>query len=387
MGVEPGTIGIAVLIQPWIRFDARGTAVVHDGGVRVETLHPTETPHTAGPGEAHSNAVAEIARSALRATGESVIEWGRAADPLVLLQVRTAPAAPGAGARGSARRPERSFPPIAERLAELAASFPGPLGDAWVLPWAATLEAAPAAPPIEVEDPAAGVAVAGDLAAELSARAWGDPAAAAVAIRAALGPSPDPALGRLARLRPVDGAAAARLVGLVGGVERALRRRGALGAMESVWRLTPHELARAAGGDGAARPRRFGPDRWEPFVHAVVSGNGRRLAGDGAAAGVGAGRLRILRGPEARWAPRPREILVAPEALAQVAPWLWNAAGLVTSNGTPGAHLFEVARSLGVPAVVGTDVPGDADGRLAAVDGDAGTLSILEPAAPARRWA
>jgi phosphoenolpyruvate-protein kinase (PTS system EI component) len=54
----------------------------------------------------------------------------------------------------------------------------------------------------------------------------------------------------------------------------------------------------------------------------------------------------------------------------------------VTSGGTSGAHLFEVARSLGVPAVIGPEIWADADtlgesGSLVAVDGDTGRVSIL----------
>jgi phosphoenolpyruvate-protein kinase (PTS system EI component) len=58
----------------------------------------------------------------------------------------------------------------------------------------------------------------------------------------------------------------------------------------------------------------------------------------------------------------------------------------VTSGGTSGAHLFEVARSLGVPAVIGPEIgpeiEKDADtlgesGSLVAVDGDTGRVSIL----------
>jgi hypothetical protein len=379
MGVEPGGLGIAVLIQPWIRFDARGTAAVgEDGEVRVETLTGTRA-------DGGTPAVEELARSARRATGCGAIEWGIADGSLALLQVRRRSTGRDVAGR-SPRAPARSFPPIAERLAEVAAAFPGPLGDAWVLPWALAVDPSPP-PTLDVADTVHAVREARALAAELTARAWGDPAEAAVAIRAVLGPSPDGALGRLAALRPVDGAGASRLLGLVAGLERLLRRRGAIGRSASVWRLTPDELARAAGGDAPPSRRRLGPGRWEPFVHAVVHGNGRALTGEAASPGLGAGRVRILRGPDARWRPDPRAILVAPDALAQVAPFLWGAAGLVTSAGASGAHLFEVARSLGVPAATGVAVPDDADGRLASVDGDVGAVSILEPSAWARSWA
>ncbi|HEY7762202.1 MAG TPA: PEP-utilizing enzyme, partial [Actinomycetota bacterium] len=56
---------------------------------------------------------------------------------------------------------------------------------------------------------------------------------------------------------------------------------------------------------------------------------------------------------------------------------------LVTSEGSEGAHLFDVARSLGVPAV--TSLQGEpgafAPGSLVAVDGDRGAIAVLEPPA------
>jgi phosphohistidine swiveling domain-containing protein len=70
-----------------------------------------------------------------------------------------------------------------------------------------------------------------------------------------------------------------------------------------------------------------------------------------------------------------------------VAPLLLNAAGLVVAEGSVGAHVFEVARSLGVPSVVGVDVPEGFDGALAAVDGEAGTVWVLaEGDVTASRW-
>ncbi|HEX6581168.1 MAG TPA: phosphoenolpyruvate--protein phosphotransferase, partial [Actinomycetota bacterium] len=54
-----------------------------------------------------------------------------------------------------------------------------------------------------------------------------------------------------------------------------------------------------------------------------------------------------------------------------------------TAGGSVGAHLFEVARSLGVPAVTGVELSGAAEGSLAAIDGDAGTVFVL-PLARAR---
>lgn len=416
MGVEPGAIGMAVLIQPWVAFDTGGTAdVLGDGRVRVTAGPGAPADLVAGRSWATaidvgleqrsgspdgdvglkqrsgtpngdvgiSRDVTELALSAQRETGATAIEWGRSAGRLVLLQVRTSPVVSSAAADGNAHRPERSFPPVAERLAALAIAFPGPLGDRWVLPWAATAEELPVVAPIRVADLVAAVASARALASALTARAWGSAPAdaareAAAAIRSVLGPDPEPGLERFDRLRPVDPARAARLLGLVAGIGRALAARGRPAGAELVWRLPPEELDRAAG-SGELGPERRGPDRWEPFVAAVVAANGAMHGGAPASPGIGAGRVRILRGPDPGWRPGPREVLALTEAAPQAAPYLWNAAGLVTARGSAGAHLFEVARSLGVPAVVGADVPAEADGALAAVDGDAATVSVLAP--------
>jgi phosphocarrier protein FPr len=74
---------------------------------------------------------------------------------------------------------------------------------------------------------------------------------------------------------------------------------------------------------------------------------------------------------------RPRQVVVAPLPVPALSSLLWDAAGLVTTGGSAGAHLIEVARSLGVPAVVQCDglrpdvVSPD---TVIAVDGDRGQV-------------
>jgi phosphohistidine swiveling domain-containing protein len=74
----------------------------------------------------------------------------------------------------------------------------------------------------------------------------------------------------------------------------------------------------------------------------------------------------------------PRAVIVAAYPLPQYAPLLMGAAGLVCRNGSEAAHLITVARSLGVPAVIGADLTtaAAAGERYAAVDGYAGTVSV-----------
>jgi phosphoenolpyruvate-protein kinase (PTS system EI component) len=76
---------------------------------------------------------------------------------------------------------------------------------------------------------------------------------------------------------------------------------------------------------------------------------------------------------------RPRDIIVMQYPLSNFSPLLWDAAGVITLGGAPNAHLFEVARSLTVPAVVDCAI-GDivrTGPRLGMLDGDAGRVAIL----------
>jgi phosphoenolpyruvate-protein kinase (PTS system EI component) len=65
--------------------------------------------------------------------------------------------------------------------------------------------------------------------------------------------------------------------------------------------------------------------------------------------------------------------------LAWFAPLLWTAAAIVTRRGGTGAHLFDVARSLGVAAVCGCDLgqPDEIGDALIAVDGTSGSVWLL----------
>ena len=84
----------------------------------------------------------------------------------------------------------------------------------------------------------------------------------------------------------------------------------------------------------------------------------------------------------------PRRVITAVYPLTNLAPLLWDAAGLITVGGNPGAHLFEVASSLGVPAVCGVDLDQSAGlataenpqlDIVAAVDGTHGALALSVP--------
>ena len=118
---------------------------------------------------------------------------------------------------------------------------------------------------------------------------------------------------------------------------------------------------------------RHGVGRWEPFVASVVLGNGTRHQGVPASGGIGAG---VIARPGSGPGPVPaRRVLAAGQPVPNLAPLLWDAAGLVTGTGSPAAHLFESARALHVPAVCGVTIPpGD---WIVAVDGQDGVVATL----------
>lgn len=403
MDVRPAELSIGVLLQPWVRFDAGGTATVGtDGSVlvagapaspdeivsgRVRTVVARLGPRGRLEGDDGTldgrllGAVADLARAARETAGGASIEWGAVGQDPRLLQV--CPARHASAGTRVPWRPRRSFPEIAERLAEVAARYPAPLGEQVVLPWAVALEHESAAAMVRAADLGAAVDALRVEAAALTAVAWEAPSEAAAreaaqTFRAVLGPDPDGAFGRLSQLRAVDPASARRVLGLVEFLAHALVDRGVLGTAASVWHLSIDELYRAVRLGSRAFPERFGRDRWEPFVAEVTEANGHAMPGTPVAPGVGAGPVHVLEGPPDAWRPARRRVLAVREPLPHLAPLLWSASGLVAARGGAGAHLFEVARSLGVPAVIGVEVPPSANGALAAVDGDVGTVALLE---------
>ena len=153
----------------------------------------------------------------------------------------------------------------------------------------------------------------------------------------------------------------------------------------------PEALAMAR--EALDRPRteplgrnRVGRDRWEPYLASVALANGETHDGLAASGGVGAGRLVWVSSPTAVDHVRPRDVIVVQYPLANFAPLLWDAAGLVALGGAPSAHLMEVARSLTVPAVVACPLDdlrgvGESDDDtlyVGTVDGDEGSVTVLE---------
>ncbi len=412
-GVEVDTLRIAVLVQPFLRLDAGGTARVRaDGMVDVAVAPGGPSGVVAGRhdgrdvrveadgrivGGAESlipaatvSAAAGLARRAADSVAATAIEWGAVGEEIYLLQTGPTRRSRAPLSDGRPRiRARRAVPADAERLVRLVTAFPGPLGDELVLPWALGATDASAVEgiegdPIGGDDPASALAEARSLADQAAAGVWAVPPPmayerAADVMRMLLRGRMTDGVRAIAALGSADPGAARRIVGLVRTVGELLTGAGLLPSPLLVWRLTGEEIDRAIAGTAPAL--RSGPGRWEPFVAEVVLARGHGSSAVPVSPGIGAGRLHPLRQLRSLGRPGPREVLVAPLPLPHLAPLLWHSAALVTAGGTSGAHLFEVARSLGVPAVIGPELGADADtlgeGSLISVDGDTGRVSIL----------
>ena len=395
--IDPASLRIGVLVQPWLPFQFGGTAHVDRERDEVRVTVARGGAHGVVSGGAASTVVlgadghvdgevdslpavaaaaATLARDSLKVTGVAAIEWGATGERVVLLQV--GPAARSRGDRSWTPVAAASLPAAAARVAAIVAHYRGALADDLVLPWALGAYDEFDTPPIAVDDVPAAIAEIRARAAELRVGVWG--AARSDVATAAIGHLRSMAVERgLAMVRGIDApdpAAARRVVGLIGGVGQALEVRGVLPAFEAVWLLTSAELDATA--RGIPTVTHVGPDRWEPFLAEAAFALGGRRDGTPVADGVGAGRLHVVSSLREIGRPPPRAVLAAPAPLPQLAPLLWHCAGFIAPRGSAGAHLFEVARSLGVPAVIGV-APDDLGppGSLVAVDGSTGIVASL----------
>jgi pyruvate,water dikinase len=112
------------------------------------------------------------------------------------------------------------------------------------------------------------------------------------------------------------------------------------------------------------------------------------ITGLGAAPGVVAGRVRVLRSAAEGSTLGPGEVLVAPMTSPDWVPTMRRAAALVTDGGGITCHAAIASRELSVPCVVGTRRATEVlrDGELVTVDGAAGAIyegDVTQSVAPA----
>jgi hypothetical protein len=394
-GISPGSFPMAVLVQPALEPEWGGVAelnrddsiTVHgvtgspapllQGWVTGETRHRSADGRWDGPellagigvdqlDELHSNL-----RRASELLGVDRCEWAVADGRVWLLQLDTLgrPEHTPAPTIGGGRE---DWLPVVRSL--LAA--PGQLGAELILPWG--LKGIPEAHPRSGVGPQ-DLREAMGMSRMLTGQVWGrDPAAAEQSAQACLdgllGPEPERSLMTIRGLGKPDPGLATELMALVHGLRHEAAARGAVPSSAAAWYLTTEQIAATWDGDGAIRRNRIGPTRWEPLVAAVVLAHGTRHQGVSAAPGLGAGRLDRV-GTDSP-SPTPRSVVYSHRALPVLSQILWDASGLVTNAGSPAAHLFESARSLGVAAVTGIDLPGQ-DGLIVAVDGFAGVVATI----------
>jgi hypothetical protein len=225
---------------------------------------------------------------------------------------------------------------------------------------------------------------------------WAEGASALVRLPAAR-PSAGPPPGGLAAL--VGPATVAAVADLAGRVRRLLGDdviEWAAGE-GGVWLLQSQRASAAAAGDwawpgpaGAGEAARDSGDGLPmsrarmPLLAAAVLGRGEHVPGRPGAPGMAAGRLVACRPHERPPGDCGDAILLVDQPVPALAPLLFAARGVIARAGAAGSHLAEVARSLGVPMVLGCrpervtgalDAPGGA--FLAAIDGSAGDVALL----------
>ena len=375
--LEPGSAPMGVVVQPEVQPDFGGAAIVDAAGaVTVNAVKGSPRDLMAGwvPGvravyeegtlggdecvalmsEVQTLAIAELALEVKETLDSNLIEWAIVEGAPILLQVQ----------RSAVHEVEEAMVvpaalahPFALEFVRLTHRYPGSLGDELVLGWlsAAPVELEPAAY-TPTGDRNAALDEAREIAATLTTQAWGKPAKQALAqaelvLRRMRSDRPNESIDALQDLQPVDLVLASRLLGMV----------------EYLM------------GTDIAPPRR-GMGRWEPVLAGVLALQGDVHEGEPSVGGVGAGRMVWLDSSKQTGHVQPRDIIVTQYPLQNFSPLLWDAAGIVTVGGAPTAHLFEVARSLTVPAVINCPIAHivKAGPRLGMLDGDAGRVAMAK---------
>ncbi len=381
--VSPAAAAIAALVQPALDPDSGGTARLVGEDVLVAGVKGSPVPLVQGwdpgvhakvtlegtvqgkaavdmLGEERLRQVAIALRHAQDAIGANSCEWAFQDDTLWLLQLQRFAVEPAA--EGIAVTPELRTE-AAAAIGRLVRRYPGPLGEALVLPWAIADVGLADIDVVAADlDPHEALHAAVAQAAALTAEVWGVPKPVAAeksrhTLRLLRSPDAAAAMSRIAGLRPPDRVRAGDALSLLAAARRGLVESGAVAHEASAWHIDEQaaraRLAAHAGSDAVAR---IGFDRWEPFNATVVTAHGSSVQGTAAAAGVAFGRMCIVTEPGKAAHFRPRDVVVGVHPVPGLAPLLFDAAALITTGGGPAAHLFESARSLGIPAVCATRI-------------------------------
>ncbi len=406
LAVAPHQVGMAVLIQPEIRPRFGGVATVEeDGSVTVGAAVGHHGPLAAGreagytvrvspegeipgdPAPLSSRLVARIATLS-RATNHRLdcrhLEWMQDEHGELFL-VQAQPRAERRPENIKAHTPDPDL--YQERWMNAAVRmmvrYPGPVGERLVWPWAIGSEELTIGPKARDHRPAGELArkVHRDAERLMSLR-WRhtEPALVTEAWTAFRQGDAAPIAEVISRHPSVDLSLAAAQLRNLGTLEGKLAEAGVIPHRGWFWYQDPDTLDQLRPGESGPM-RRVGATGWDGWMYRVIGAVGHSLPGVPAAGGWGVGRLRLIRDASDAALFRPREVIATPLPVGNIAPLLWNAAGLITLGGNPGAHLFEVAEWLAVPALCGVDIGQwiDEEGVqreevIVALDGDRGQV-------------
>ena len=391
--IEPGSFPMSVLVQPALAPVAGGWAkLARDGTLVVRGVKGPPAPLLQGwvsgseawfdgswrgdelielVGLGNLDSIRELLEVNASQIGADTCEWALT-DRIWALQFGKTPAIPEARVEATA-----DLSGLVD-LVEVLVLAPGPLGEQTVLPWA--IAGLPDVEPSREEFGETTAPEIRELSRKLTGEVWGMPAEAALRAlrdllnRVAAGEI-DHVVHVLHALNPPDPTSAASLLGKLRSLREQLVARGVVPDQRGAWRLDLESIDRGLRGDRVTTSGRAGIGRWEPLLASVTLANGRVSTGTPASPGVGAG-VRAHMGKPNRSPESARSVITATQPIPALAPLLWDASAMVTSTGSPAAHLFEAARSLRVPAVCGLDL-GEPRREIVAVDGNTGTVATL----------